>query len=297
MSKYNHHITDKPSGFPFECYRTHVQKGFPDVMYHWHPELEIIYVRKGTARFHINYDFFNSKEGDIILIQPTYMHSIHPIKNEEQITDTFSINLDNLGRSMIENFSQRYLQPIYNGHFQLTQRITKEMSGYDDIKKCLLDIFSLVNDQSLYYDMLLKARLHEFLYLLFKNRHVNRNYTTDTYQKYEQLKGLIDYINTHYNEQLTIDFLADYFGYSRTHFMSIFRQHTGTSCIEFILQIRLNKSCELLIQTHDSIADIATKVGFSNLSNFNRQFKQRFQLTPKQYRKKFKAKNPMTSGY
>lgn len=69
-------------------------------------------------------------------------------------------------------------------------------------------------------------------------------------------------------------------GYSKTHFMAVFKQHAGTSCTEFIIQVRLNKACDLLMNTSDPILEIATAVGFNNLSNFNRQFKRYYELTP-----------------
>ena len=55
--------------------------------------------------------------------------------------------------------------------------------------------------------------------------------------------------------------------------MTIFKQHTGTSCTEFIIQARLNAACEELRNSVKPVLEIATNVGFNNLSNFNRQFK------------------------
>lgn len=279
------YIKDKPSDFPYSYQKSVLTPDGPDVMYHWHPELELIYIEKGSARFHINEERFISKPGDIIVIQPAFLHAIQPLDYSNQVSKTFKIHLDQLGRATVEQFSQRYLQPLHTGLFWLTPRLQEGMAGYTDIKGCLLDIFQLVNDQSLYYDLLLKAKLHELLYYLFKNRHVSRHYTDDNYHKYEKLKDLISYINDHLDQHLTIDFLADYFGYSRNHFMAIFKNHTGSSCLNFILQCRLNKACEYLTQTDLAISEIAKKVGFDNLSNFNRQFKQRLHLTPLQYRK------------
>ena len=99
---------------------------------------------------------------------------------------------------------------------------------------------------------------------------------------------MIDYINNNYQKNLSIDFLSQFMGYSKTHFMAVFKQHAGTSCTEFIIQVRLNKACDLLINTADPILEIATTVGFNNLSHFNRQFKRYYELTPSQYRKQFK---------
>ena len=74
-------------------------------------------------------------------------------------------------------------------------------------------------------------------------------------------------------------------GYSKTHFMTIFKQQTGTSCTEFIIQARLHAACEELRNSVKPVLEIATDVGFNNLSNFNRQFKHYYDQTPSQYRK------------
>ena len=84
MPRYSRFLKDNPSGFPYDYEKRHIQNGYPDIMCHLHPELEIVVVHKGTASYHISYDTFASQAGDIIFIQPTAMHSIHPIGNEEE---------------------------------------------------------------------------------------------------------------------------------------------------------------------------------------------------------------------
>lgn len=285
MSDNQTYIKDKASEFPFTYTYSHLSPEDPEIMYHWHPELEMIYIVEGSATFYINNQQFHSQAGDIILIQPTFLHAIKPLKRTSQISKSFSIHLDQLGRANVENFSQRYLQPLHTGLFLLRPRIQEGMAGYDAIKSFLLEIYNLVSEQTLYYDMMLKAKLHELLYLLFKNRHVYRHYSDDNYQKYEKLKELISYINDHLADSLTIEGLADYFGYSRNQFMLIFKKHTGQTCFDFIQQTRLNKACEYLIQTDLAIAEVARKTGFNNLSNFNRQFQKHLNQTPLHFRK------------
>ena len=212
------------------------------------------------------------------------MKAIYAIENQEQISTVFRIHLDFLGRNQIDSFSQRYIQPIYSGHFYLTPRISPDDHAYEPIRDCLFSLFSILEEQSIYYDLLLKSKLYEFFYLLFKYRYVNRHYTDDTYQKYQKLKEMIGYLEQHYAEPIQIDHLATTFGYSKNHFMNIFKQHTGTSCMDYLIRMRLEKACEKLVQTNQSVQEIASQVGFTNLSNFNRQFKQHFHLTPRQYR-------------
>ena len=78
--------------------------------------------------------------------------------------------------------------------------------------------------------------------------------------------------------------------------MTIFKQHTGTSCTEFIIiQDRLNAACEELRNSVKPVLEISTSVGFNNLSNFNLQFKHYYAQTPSQYRKTHSNKKTNTS--
>ena len=271
----------------YHYYNTIVKDGRPDVLFHWHPELEINYVYEGSARYHIDYDFFNSEPGDIVLIRPNGMHSIHPIENQNHITDTFQFHLDMIGHSIIDQVSLRYLQPLQTSSFKFIPCIKPDMEGYDEIKTCLFSIFDLSRNEGRHFELLLKAKLNELIYLLYFHRYVVKKNTDDAYRKNEKIRELIDFINRNYEKNLTIEYLADFIGYSKTHFMSVFKQHTGTSCTEFVIQVRLNKASDLLINTNYSILDIANRIGFNNLSNFNRQFKRYYQTTTSHYRKHF----------
>ena len=85
--------------------------------------------------------------------------------------------------------------------------------------------------------------------------------------------------------------------------MTIFKQHTGTSCTEFIIiQDRLNAACEELRNSVKPVLEISTSVGFNNLSNFNRQFKHYYARTQSQYRKthsnkKTNKSQPLVNSY
>ncbi|MGT2957598.1 AraC family transcriptional regulator [Streptococcus bovimastitidis] len=272
---------------PYRYFHNEVKNGRPDILFHWHPELEVTYVYEGTARYHIDYDFFNSQSGDIILVRPNGMHSIHPIGQNKHVTDTFQFHLDMIGSSVVDQVSLRYLQPLQNSINKFVYCIKPHMPGYDEIKSCLFAIFSIAKNEDRHFEMLLKSKLHEFMYLLYYYRYVVRKNTDDTYRKNEKIRQLIDYINNNYQQNLSIDFLANYIGYSKTHFMTVFKQHTGTSCTEFVIQVRLSKACELLINSNRPVLEIANEIGFNNLSNFNRQFKRYYLLTPSQYRKKY----------
>ncbi|WP_168735664.1 AraC family transcriptional regulator [Cohnella fermenti] len=97
----------------------------------------------------------------------------------------------------------------------------------------------------------------------------------------ESVKG---YIAEHHAEELSLKGLAVEFKLSQGYLGQIFKEAVGLSVLDYINQIRLNKSAELLLQTELSIGEIMERVGFHNESSFYKLFKRKFGATPKGYR-------------
>jgi len=106
----------------------------------------------------------------------------------------------------------------------------------------------------------------------------------------EQIK---DYIEKNFNELLTLDILAEMCHGSPFHLQRTFKKTTGISPIEYILQFRIVKAAEQLLQTNQSIKKISTAVGIENTEYFATLFKKKTGFTPTEYRKK----NEMKEGY
>lgn len=272
--------------FPFSIKQICTQNGQPDILFHWHTDIEIIYVNEGTAQFHIDYEYFHSQPGDIILIRPNALHSIHPIQTSSHTMDVLHFNLDLIGITHKNIATLKYLQPLYNGDFEFVRRIQVQSPGYEEIKQSLLNCMANGREQGPFYELRLKSQLNELLYLLFSHNYiVEKKFSTDAYRREEKIRLVLDHISNHYQEELMIEHLADLCHFSPTHFMNFFKKQLGISCMEYIIQYRLKKAAHLLQHSDLAIIDIASQSGFNNLSNFNRQFKKYYQTTPSQYRK------------
>ena len=279
-------IPYKEKGTPYSLTRTIVENGQPDILFHWHTDVEIIYVHEGSAQFHIDNDYFNSQKGDIVLIRPNALHSIHPLKGVNHWIDAINFHLDLTGYSTLDFASINYLQPLYNGELDFKRVLQASDPGYAEIRETLIDAMVIGKEREEFFEFRLKAKLNELLYLFFQHGYVQkRNPGLDAYRKEDKIREIIDYISDNYDQHLTIELMADYCGYSPTHFMNFFKKHLGISCMEYLIQFRLKKASDLLLHSNFSILEISQRVGFNNLSNFNRQFKKHFQVTPSHYRK------------
>ncbi len=99
-----------------------------------------------------------------------------------------------------------------------------------------------------------------------------------------QMKRIMDYIQAHLDQNLSLEALAQQVGFSAYHFARRFRQTTGESPHQFVLYKRIDAAQRLLKETDRPLAQIALEVGFPNQSHFTHAFKRRLGLTPYRYR-------------
>ena len=95
----------------------------------------------------------------------------------------------------------------------------------------------------------------------------------------------MDYINEHYQEQLTVKELTEMSNYSEYYFMKLFKQYTGKTVASYLNDFRLEKAKVLLLHSDRSITEIALDVGFNNTSYFIKKFQQANLVSPHKYRK------------
>lgn len=96
-----------------------------------------------------------------------------------------------------------------------------------------------------------------------------------------------DYIAQHYAEDVKLDDLAALVAMAPSAFSRFFKQHTGRSPMDYIIDVRVGVAARLLVDTSTSVSEICYASGFNNLSNFNRTFKARRGYAPRDFRALF----------
>lgn len=112
--------------------------------------------------------------------------------------------------------------------------------------------------------------------------HTERSTESRRVQKVKQ------YINDNYAKPLKLADLADLVGMSSVAFSRFFRQRTGRTLSDYIIDIRLGYAARMLVDSTKNISEICYECGFNNLSNFNRTFKEKRNYTPRDFRAMFK---------
>uniref|UniRef100_UPI0034A593FD helix-turn-helix transcriptional regulator n=1 Tax=Roseburia hominis TaxID=301301 RepID=UPI0034A593FD len=134
------------------------------------------------------------------------------------------------------------------------------------------------------YELLLKADFLRLVALLLpccsaadEDTRLHMEYTA-------KLKTVLEYIDAHYTEELSIADLASLCYFSEYHFMRFFKRFMGTSCLNYIKNLRLEKAAELLGQDGLPPLDASLSAGFHNLSYFYREFRKKYGVTPGDFR-------------
>jgi len=109
---------------------------------------------------------------------------------------------------------------------------------------------------------------------------------TDTQSR--RIQKVKQFIVSHYSEDIHLDKLASLAGMAPSAFSRFFRQETGRTVMDYIIDIRLGNAARLLLETSDNVSQICYSCGFNNLSNFNRIFKSKRGYTPREFRTLFK---------
>ena len=136
---------------------------------------------------------------------------------------------------------------------------------------------------------------HELMYILHELSKFDDAYelASSTFAKVEvssesrRVLKVKDFINTHINDELRLEQLANLVGMTPTAFSRFFKLRTGKTLSEYIVDIRLGQAARLLVDTADSVSEICWNCGFNTLSNFNRLFRKRKGCSPTEFREKY----------
>lgn len=93
------------------------------------------------------------------------------------------------------------------------------------------------------------------------------------------------YINENYNKAISLESVSNHIGFNPAYFSSMFKKSTGQNFMDYVIEIRILNARNLLVQTNQDVAEIAAKVGYTDLKYFSRIFKKLTNLTPSEYRR------------
>lgn len=267
--------------FPFNIYPCTIPLDFPSVSLHWHKDMELIYVKKGKGEIQMETTSFLGKPGDIFVVPPGTLHALRKAKGFSMEYENIIFEMDFLGAGAADLCAGEFLVPLAAGKLLPPVCVQEQDEDYTALKQCLSQMEDLCESKEKGYELGVKAAVLQMIFLLIrKYPRVKEVSSPDR----ERLKEVLKQIERNISENLTVTEMAEFCGWSDSHFMRWFKKMTGLRFIFYVNERRLAAAAEALRKSDDKILGISQDAGFANLSNFNRQFKSRYGMTPKEYR-------------
>lgn len=270
---------------PFKYYKTRIPLNFTSFHLHWHEELELSLITKGKSIYNIDLTEYIANEGDLIIINPYVLHSIKQYNKEPYESDSLLINLSMLDGNH-DNCSIQYVEPITHNTVSFPFIIKPQTEGYSLLKRYFETMVSCYQANTYGFELEFKACLYYFLHSLYTKMLSNIPKTIRIGEDVtERVMKILDYIKQNYTEPITINEMAKLLNFSEYHFMRFFKKYLGVTCVEYINSYRLDMAANQLYATNDSISKIALDNGFNTTSYFNKLFRQKYKMTPKEFRR------------
>ncbi len=281
---YHETITHGDIVFPYNTYLCSIPLDFPRVPLHWHDEMELIYIKKGTGQITVDFREYHVTGNTIMLILPGQLHSIEQFKDETMEYENIIFHPSMFLPKKADICSTDFIVPLLDGKITVPTIFTPVYPYYEDVAAPIdaCDEISKTKPQG--YELFIKSQLYLFFFIL-DNRCRNLTYPKRSRQSLEKIKIVLKYIENNYMNRITIEEIAEVSDFSESHFMRYFKETMGTSFIDYLKDYRLTMASRLLLTSDSAILAIASEVGFDNLSYFNRAFKQKYGMTPSAFRK------------
>lgn len=251
-----------------------------DYEMHFHSAVEVIIPLQGEVLVYAEGREYHVQEGELIIIPTGCNHGLHMGEGGERELLLFEPN----GVFSLKEFSafrQMMAKPIYlvAGHPCTAQ-----------VRAVFFEIIQMHRSGSMLRNLHNYAHLMEIYAILGEEYLKSAATPAEVNALNRQLSGedafnrALDYVNKKYMDDITLDSLAAYAGFSRYTLSRMFRQHTGETFTHYLSRRRVEMAMELLSDTRLPVTQAALQCGFNSIATFNRVFRDMKGCTPTQYR-------------
>lgn len=250
-------------------------------MIHHHDFFEISIILQGESLYLIDNEWQTVRSGDILLFNPGVDHA------EKQLLNTYSHQL-HIG---IRNFK---LHGLAQNHFPTTQSLLSMQDSQLKIFDKAWQLIEEFNQQQTNFNLMGKALVMEMMILILrilekKERLSDETQASQNDRMHQVVQLIMTYMENNYAKDISIEQLATLYYVSPTYLSKIFKDLTGFSPINYLIQIRLKKAHELLTTDDLTVKEVAKAVGYEDAYHFSKSFKKHFGTSPSLVKKQENA--------
>ena len=240
--------------------------------FHYHDWYELYHLSEGSCTYRIGNKKFIMNAGDWVFIPPGTAHkTVYTTSTHERMLISFS--RDYISSQLIPKINVFVNHPVYS--------LKKDDASV--VENIANRIYFEYQNPDEFSPRMYKNLLFELLVHFVRNP----SFISGKNEVDMGIVYVIDYINHHYPENITLEDMAYEINVSPSYLSRKFKYISGMNLSEYVRDVRLKHAKNMLVETNDSITKIAELCGFNDSNYFSCVFKKEEKISPLQYRKTY----------
>ena len=264
-----------------------------DIPLHYHEEIELNLITNGKGAKRVVGDHIGViDELELVLIGSGLQHGWfnHKCKSENINEVTLQFHRDLFDQKFLQRNQMSFIRSMFERSVRGISFSTEtaeaimprllalpQKQGFDSV----LELMAILHDLSASRNMRTLSDVS------FKN---NESFSYNS----RRIESVMHHMQKNFDKEILLGDVAKIAGMTEVAFSRFFRTRTGNTFIDTLNEVRLGHASRLLIDTTQSITEIAYKCGYNNISNFNRHFKKKKHCTPKEFRRSYSTSGQRT---
>lgn len=291
MDAYFERNKNRTGGAEYPFYVARLSTG-PEgyrVFYHWHYHAELLYFSAGHASVFIGNRLYEVSSGDLVFISPSEIHAVFVEQGEPSEHYIVGFDPELLNPATNLAFELKYTLPQVANLSREQEALILKADGNGHVSQLILEAYHEYCSKEPGFELAVTSDIQRLvLWVLRKLTAQGMGFMprVDIPEgKLEAFRKALTFIHEHYCEQISAAAVAEASLMSYSHFAKLFKSVMHMPVTKYVSHLRLRKAEQLLLDSKNSITQVALDTGFSNASYFIEQFRSVKGMSPGQYRK------------
>lgn len=264
---YSERYTDKPEDI---------------IRWHWHEEIEIVYIEDGALELQIPKKSFHLEKGDCIVINSNILHYAKTDSYCELQSLVFNPMLIIGNKDSI--FAKKFMLPLIS--CTSFDSYLFRAGSNEKVTDNFINAFEALVRNVSGFEFIIRDNLSNLCFLLYQQ--FEKEFATEGMQLTRdniRIRKMLNYIHDNFSEDLTLVDIAKVDNIGKRECLRCFQRTLQTSPIQYLLKYRIMQGADFLLKNPaNSISEISNLCGIDSPSNFSKMFKRFYKCTPKEYR-------------
>lgn len=271
--------------FPCAGYSSQYTDSTNDLIpWHWHQEIELIYLAVGNLKVQIPKKVFHLKQGESIFINSNILHSAEATPYCEIHSLVFHpLLITGTDHSV---FAKKYITPLLHFSALPAYPFTLKCAWEQNTVSDIVTAFHAISSENLGYELVVREKLCKVCFSLYQQHvHSIDKHPANLNQDSIRIRKMLDFIHEHYFEHIDLAQIAKSADIGDRECLRCFQRMIKVSPMQYLIKYRITQGALILSENNTvSIADLSIQCGFDSPSHFSQMFKRFFKCTPREYR-------------